>query len=329
MNSVFEAGLLASRSLATSVYGVFYMTSLISIAFWAMLSLQTFWYFASYERDNKSLKFLVVFIWIISTAQTYVIVYGAWVYIINDFGNYTSLLRIIPPYAAQLIFTATATVAVQAFFVFRICRLSRNSKMVTVMWAPLAIFQIVAALSEAFTLDPNSTLLTVLIVIVIKTCLSGEGSYVWAPLPRDLGIAYLAVSLFIDIAIAMFLLVLLYRHKEQTRIQSTLRVIQRLMLLAVVNMVCSTAFAICDLVLFVAMDGNMYYALFDIPICSLYCNTLLANLNMRASLAEQQSVVEMDLTSFVAIGPKVLALTVKNESKVSTQSGSQSSELAA
>ncbi|OAX37794.1 hypothetical protein K503DRAFT_771133 [Rhizopogon vinicolor AM-OR11-026] len=289
------------------------MTSLISVAFWAMLSLQTFWYFASYERDNKSLKFLVVFIWIISTAQTYVIVYGAWVYIIDDFGDYASLLRIIPPYAAQLIFTATATVTVQAFFVFRICRLSGDSKMVTIMWAPLAIFQIVAAL-----------------IIVIKTCLSGEGSYVWAPLPTDLGIAYLAVSLFIDIAIAMFLLVLLHRHKEQTRIQSTLRVIQRLMLLAVVNMVCSTAFAICDLVLFVAMDGNMYYALFDIPICSLYCNTLLANLNMRASLAEQQSVVEMDLTSFVAIGPKALALTVKNESKVSTQSGSrQSSELGA
>lgn len=36
---------------------------------------------------------------------------------------------------------------------------------------------------------------------------------------KDLGVAYLAVSLFVDISIAIFLLQLLRRHKEQTRIR--------------------------------------------------------------------------------------------------------------
>jgi hypothetical protein len=78
------------------------------------------------------------------------------------------------------------------------------------------------------------------------------------------------------------------------------------------------------------MDGTIFYILFDMPICSLYCNTLLANLNMRASIAERQSEVEMDLTTFNAIKPQPVALTLKHETRNTTQSGSRlSSELAA
>ncbi|KAG1732371.1 hypothetical protein EDB19DRAFT_1912095 [Suillus lakei] len=300
-----DASLLVSRSLATKSYGVFYMTSLICVAFWAMLCLQTFWYFGSYESDKKLLKFMVLFLWAISTAQTYVIVYGAWAYTIQNFGNYSFLLHIVSPYAAQFIFAAAATVIVQAFFIFRICQLSGNKWIVAVVWAPLAIFQIVSAF-----------------IIVIKTCLSDYSPYIWAPLPKDLAIAYLAVSLFIDIAIAAFLLELLRRHKEQTKIRSTLEIIQRLMILAVLNMLWTTAFAICDLVTFISLHDETFYILFDMPICSLYCNTLLANLNMRASFREKQSVVDMDLTTFDAIGPQPVPLTLKTDAMVSTQSGS-------
>ncbi|OJA21194.1 hypothetical protein AZE42_01351 [Rhizopogon vesiculosus] len=268
MDGVSTTDLLVSRSLATRSYGVFYMTSLISVVFWAMLSLQTFWYFASYERDKKSLKFLVVFLWMVSTVQTYVIVYGAWVYMIEKFGDYLFLFRIVSPYASQFVFGATATITVQSFFVSRVSRLSGGKLWMVVAWAPLATFQIVAAF-----------------IIVIKI---------------------------------------------------TTRVIQRLMLLAVLNMVWSTAFAICDLAItpdgqFVALDGSIFYILFDMPICSLYCNTLLANLNMRTSLAERQSAVEMemDLTTFNAVRPQPLGLTLKKGPKFSTQTGSrQSSELA-
>lgn len=41
MDAVSTPLLLTSRSLATTTYGVFYMTSLICVAFWAMLTLQT------------------------------------------------------------------------------------------------------------------------------------------------------------------------------------------------------------------------------------------------------------------------------------------------
>lgn len=77
------------------------------------------------------------------------------------------------------------------------------------------------------------------------------------------------------------------------------------------------------------MDGYLYYALFDIPICSVYCNTLLANLNMRATIAGQPSVVEMDLTTFSAVMPQPVVLTLNNGPKDCDQSGSRlSSELA-
>ncbi|KAG1738855.1 uncharacterized protein EDB91DRAFT_1136793, partial [Suillus paluster] len=275
MDVVSKAGLLVSRSTASSSYGVFYMTALICVAFWAMLCLQTFWYFASYDSDKKLLKFLVVFLWAISTAQTYVIVYGAWAYMIDHFGDYSFLMQMVPPFATQFIFAATATVTVQAFFVFRICR-----------WRFSRLF-------------PLSLL-------------------------KDLAIAYLAVSLFIDIVTAIFLLALLRRHKKQTQIRSTSKIIQRLMVLAVLNMVWTTAFAICDLVTFVSLQEDSFYMLFDMPICSLYCNTLLANLNMRTSLGERQSsAVDMDLATFDTVGPQPVALGLGNDTKVSTQSSSR------
>ena len=66
------------------------------------------------------------------------------------------------------------------------------------------------------------------------------------------------------------------------------------------------------------------------PICSLYCNTLLANLNMRTSIADKQSAVEMELTTFNAVRPQPVAVTLKNAPKMTTdQSNSRvSSELA-
>ncbi|OJA21204.1 hypothetical protein AZE42_01372 [Rhizopogon vesiculosus] len=105
-----------------------------------------------------------------------------------------------------------------------------------------------------------------------------------------------------------------------------LKVIQR-MLLAVLNMVWTTVFAICDLVTtldeqYVAMEGKLLYLVFDMTIASLYCNTLLANLNMRASIAERQSEVEMNLTTFNAVEHQPVALTMKRGPNAATQSSS-------
>lgn len=92
MDAISTVQVLTSRSLNSRTYGVLYMTSLMCVAFWAMLSLQTWvvaiqmgfigcfspetdfgtfqgnWelhytsdrcWLCSYERDKKSLKFLV------------------------------------------------------------------------------------------------------------------------------------------------------------------------------------------------------------------------------------------------------------------------------
>jgi hypothetical protein len=79
------------------------------------------------------------------------------------------------------------------------------------------------------------------------------------------------------------------------------------------------------------LNGEIFYFLFDMSIGALYCNTLLANLNMRASIADRQWTVDMGLTTFNPIAPQPIALALKNgEAKGSAQSDScRSSELAA
>ncbi|KAG6379581.1 hypothetical protein JVT61DRAFT_10086 [Boletus reticuloceps] len=76
---------------------------------------------------------------------------------------------------------------------------------------------------------------------------------------------------------------LLLRTRSKAGIAKTAHILQRLTVFAVNTGIWTATFAILT-VIFLRLfpPTRLYYVLFGIPLGSLYCNTLLANLNARA-----------------------------------------------
>ncbi|KAI9567071.1 hypothetical protein HD554DRAFT_2039769 [Boletus coccyginus] len=92
----------------------------------------------------------------------------------------------------------------------------------------------------------------------------------------------LSVTAGIDILIAIFLTFLLVRKRSAIVFSSTAHVLQRLIVFAVNTGTWTAMFALLSLILLHLFPSNMIYTVFVIPLCPVYCNTVLANLNARA-----------------------------------------------
>ncbi|KAJ3996552.1 hypothetical protein F5050DRAFT_1807662 [Lentinula boryana] len=81
--------------------------------------------------------------------------------------------------------------------------------------------------------------------------------------------------------------VILYqlRHSELSRYSSTSSALKKLIVISINNGIWTALFAILDLILYVAYPTTTLYLIFDFTMCSLYTNTLLANLNARDYVA--------------------------------------------
>jgi len=93
----------------------------------------------------------------------------------------------------------------------------------------------------------------------------------------------LSLAAAVDILIAITMTFLLLRTRSKAGISNTAHILQRLTVFAVNTGIWTATFAIMAVIfLRVFPPAALYYVLFGIPLSSLYCNTLLANLNARA-----------------------------------------------
>ncbi|KAG6380571.1 hypothetical protein JVT61DRAFT_4934 [Boletus reticuloceps] len=98
-------------------------------------------------------------------------------------------------------------------------------------------------------------------------------------------LSYVSLSLAaaVDILIAMAMTFLLLRTRSMTGIADTAHILQRLTVFAVNTGIWTATFAVLAVVFLRLFPPSvLYFVLFGIPLSSLYCNTLLANLNARA-----------------------------------------------
>jgi len=93
-----------------------------------------------------------------------------------------------------------------------------------------------------------------------------------------------------DILIAIFLVFLLVRERTDTLFASTAHMVQRLTVLAVNTGTWTATFGLLSLIFMYVWPSEKLYVLFIYPICSIYCNTVLANLNARSYLSDRSGV---------------------------------------
>jgi hypothetical protein len=270
-------------------YGAYFLSTILCAILLGVSCVQTFSYFTRYVRDDRWLKTTVAVIFMMNTAQTALVVHGAYAYLVIHFGDSSIFELALPVSSIGFLLSAFVSICVQGIFVVKAQRLSETrSKVLPSLWIPLALFEFGAA-----------------IYCVSKSFQSGNNIFFTASL-KGVVVSYLAVMAFVDIAIAFFLAKYLRILHRQAMTFALSETIQRLIIFSILSGIWTALFALLDMITYLGFPNAAVYVLFDLPLCSLYCNTLLASLNSRDSGCAA-SIKE--LTTFrVASRPMVISM---------------------
>ncbi|KAI9454600.1 hypothetical protein HD554DRAFT_2150087 [Boletus coccyginus] len=172
----------------------------------------------------------------------------------------------------------------QGFFVYRIYLFNGRNIFGPLVWVPLGIYQLVSTLlyvAKALYIADSG-------VHVVKLSKLNE------PFFRDLASSSLSVAVAVDVTIAVVLTVLLVRKRADIGFSSTAHVLQRLIVFVVNAGVWAAMFAFLSLLFLYLYPSETFYVVFGFPLCSIYCNTLLANLNARAYIRGETATLHTD-----------------------------------
>ncbi|KAN0086247.1 hypothetical protein V8E55_007381 [Tylopilus felleus] len=261
-------------------YGVELLATFVAVALWGTTCMQTElsvesiprrWLIRTrYPKDRLILKSLVVWLWLVNTVHEILIVKGVYDSQIVGFCDYHRVQTPIPEYLWQALLTT--------FFTHRIWRFNGTPWFYWAILVPVCLFELVG----------------VLVFIAFGTILPAElVSRTPATLFVGIVSAIQAVSAAADLAIAAGLIILLIKRKEHA-LKSTRSLLQRLLVLTINTGIWTALFAVFCFVAMIASEGTLIYAAIYFPLCPLYCNTVLANLNARDFLRERSVVTEDD-----------------------------------
>ncbi|KAM5546212.1 hypothetical protein V8D89_000338 [Ganoderma adspersum] len=222
---------------------------------------------------DVNVKVGVVFF--LDTVASASITAGAFIFFVNDFGRQATLVNTPPSLALETGANALIATLTQFFFAYRLYIVSRKNKVLVTVIIVLAILSLgPAAWTAAFFL--------------------GASSLFNLGLPKVRAIASLATGLpaICDILIAYGLCY--YLHTSRSGFKKSDTVIDRLMLYTIecgaLTAVCQT----CIMVTFAALPGRIIFIPFQLVVGKLYCNALLASLNVRWRIRELNSVATPD-----------------------------------
>jgi len=254
--------------------------------------MQTFFYYVHYQNDSRRLKSFVAVLWAFDTIHEALTVAGVYKYIMAGLVNPASILDGIAEFNLQILSAALVSMPTQGFFVYRFYIFSGKNIIAPLLWIIQAIYQFVAA-----------------IIYEANSFYSADGSIQVVDMTEladsfftGLVISSLALAAAVDVLIAIGLTYLLVRTRTAVSgFASTAHILQRLTIFAVNTGIWTAMFAVLAVILLHVFPSNLLYVVFGIPLSSLYCNTLLANLNARAYIRGETTTHNPD-TDLVIMG---------------------------
>ncbi|KAJ8597499.1 hypothetical protein M405DRAFT_836419 [Rhizopogon salebrosus TDB-379] len=239
-----------------TTYGAYFFSTLLCAILWGMSCIQLFTYYTRLVNSASIAsicltRFSVMLetidgseLFTINTAQTALVVHGAYAYLVTHFGNFLFFDVVLPISWVGLLLSTIVCVAVQGIFVVKAYRhcvvMSFRNESVTIYFSPSL---------------------------------------------KGFVISYLVVTAFVDTAIAYSIAKSLRKLNRYTVTVATSEMIRRLLIFSVFSGIWTALFAILVMITvipqYLGFPDTAIFAVFDLPLCSLYCNTLLANLNSR------------------------------------------------
>ncbi|KAI9568509.1 hypothetical protein HD554DRAFT_2098636 [Boletus coccyginus] len=256
--------------------------------------MQTFMFYVNYRDDPLRMKSFVAAIWALDTVHEALTIAGVYKFVVADLTNPSSMLKGIPELVLQFVFMALGAVTMQGFFVYRIYLFSGKNIIGPLLWVPMAIYQLVSTL-----------------LYVTKALYSADGVHVVEvfvlnePFFMDMASSSLSVGAAVDVLIAVVFTLLLLRKGIATEFSSTAHILRRLILFVVNAGIWTATFALLCLIFLHLYRSASLYVVFGYPLCSVYCNTLLANLNARAYIRGETTTLNTDADLFTSSTQRV------------------------
>ncbi|EJD07972.1 uncharacterized protein FOMMEDRAFT_16510 [Fomitiporia mediterranea MF3/22] len=232
----------------------------MAMALWGCASVQLYYYFNNFPKDELRLKILVTLVWALDTAHQGLISHSCYLYLVSNYGNPLFLFKIVPTLEVMVLLSAIVCLLVQSFLLYRVFRLSEKNVVLVVALSLLAIAQFIATtlfFAKGYRLSS------------------------FAEVPSIAWLSKTANSLAAatDVSIAITLIFLLHRSRTGFRRSETM--INRLIIFTI-NTGAVTSVCALFAVLFVSIYPNaLIYVAFYVCISRMYSNTLLATLNAR------------------------------------------------
>ncbi|KIJ63605.1 hypothetical protein HYDPIDRAFT_113084 [Hydnomerulius pinastri MD-312] len=257
MAAIGAEGINLGRSWGSTLAAVY-----ISLVFYGISILQTFIYYVKYPNDNVYLKLLVLLVFLQDTVHAFLTCIGVWNYLILHFGDLAYVELTHPPLLLSIIVTYLVSFTVQSFFIYRIWFLSKDR----FKWTfPVLLMPFVTA-QPGYTANA--------MVNTSVQALSG-------PYLTKLANAANGSAAAVDISITIALCTLLGMGRTGFN-KNTDRMLLRLIVISVNTGLCTAVLAFLSVILLVIFPNDLIFTGVYFPLCTVYCNTLLANLNVRS-----------------------------------------------
>jgi len=211
---------------------------------------------------------------------------GVWQYLVVHFGDDTFLANNHPPLVISIVVTSAVSSTVQTFFIYRIWLLMRSR----FRWLfPVILMPFVVAL---LVLGIFYTVVT----MAFQTSISAMSGSLLITVTG----AITGVSVVVDITITICLCTLLAMTRTGFH-PNTDRMLLRLIFISVNTGLSSTLFAFLTLILLVIYPTDLIYAAPYLPLCTVYCNTLVASLNVRSFVRGGSEMQQLNRLSTFAV----------------------------
>jgi len=236
------------------------------MAVYGITTLQSYFYYMSFPRDDLSIKLLVGSIWILDTLHVIFMCHALYFYLITGFGNPLLLMNGTWPLFSSIAINVVVAFIVQCFFTERIFQLCPPGK----RWWVTGIIAITVLAHFVFGLE------TVVFLSMKKEFARFKEVTLIAAVP--FGVA----AVLSDIIIAVALCVLLGSNRSS--FDDTNSVINKLIVFAINRCILTSTVAVVETIVFSVLPNSFYSLAIDFVIGKLYANSLLAVLNSRVAL---------------------------------------------
>lgn len=266
-------------------FGVLLIGAFTAMAVYGITTLQAYFYYMSFPKDDIAIKLLVGSIWILDTLHVCFMCHALYYYLIVGFGNPRALVYGTWTLITSIGINVTTSFIAQCFFTERIFRLCSPRK----RWWVTSVIGIAVLAHFAFGIE------TVAFLFIKKEFERFKDVTLIAVVPFGI------TAIISDIIVAATLCVLL--GSKRSAFEDTNSTINTFIIFAVNRCILTSTVAVAETIVFSVLANSFYSVAIDFVIGKLYANSLLAVLNSRATVRSnsRKALDSMELsTSFHA-----------------------------